>query len=296
MVDLSIIIINYNTPGLAQACLESIIKQTKNLDYEMIVVDNGSTKKIKSSKAKIIESKVNLGFAGANNCGIREARGKYLLFLNSDTLIHDNLLKEMVNWMEVHPKVGVASCALKNPDGTQQGTGGYFPTLLRVFSWMTIQDIPGVDIIIKPFHPMKSKSFAKGTGLYKKARELDWVMGAFALVRRQALEQVGGFDEEYHMYTEEVDLFYRIKQKGWQIWYLPAWNITHIGAASSTAEFPILQEYKGIKRFYKKFYPKWQYPILRLLLRIGALGRIVLFGILEGRRSAKIYVKAFREA
>lgn len=303
MPDLSVIVLSFNTKKLTVDCVKSILAHTKNIDYEIILIENASEdgskealEKIKDSHLKVFPQKTNLGFPGGNNVGIKKSTGKYVLFMNSDTLIHDNLLKEMVEWMDDHSDIGVAGCALKNPDGSIQGNGGYFPNLLRVFSWMTIQDIPGVDTLIKPFHPMKSKSPTKGANFYTQAHELDWVMGAFALVRRDALDQVGGFDKDYYMYTEEVDLFYRIKQKGWKIWYLPQWGITHIGGASSTAEYPIIQEYKGIKRFYKKFYPKWQYPLLRLLLKIGALGRIILFGILEGGGSAKIYAKAFREA
>jgi GT2 family glycosyltransferase len=117
------------------------------------------------------------------------------------------------------------------------------------------------------------------------------------MTRREVLRAVDTWDESYFMYFEEIDLCYRIKRLGLETWFLPKWNIIHYGGASSkTSEFSLLSEYKGIKSFYKKFYPSWQYPILRLLLKIGALGRIMLFGILEGRESAKIYAKAFRIA
>jgi GT2 family glycosyltransferase len=304
-MDLSIVIVSFNTKDLTLQSIESVVKKTRGIKYEIIVVDNGSKdgsveklKKLTISHQSLIilQNEENLGFAVANNQGAKKAKGKYLLFLNSDTLIKDNVLGEMVNWMDKYPKVGVASCALKNKDGSDQGTGGYSPTLLRVFSWMTIQDIPLVDEVIKPFHPLHKKSFSTGTRFYEKQRKLDWVSGAFMLIRKEAYQQVKAWDEKYFMYTEEVDLCYRIKKLGWEIWYLPDWSIIHLGGASSTVEFPILSEYKGVKRFYRKFYPKWQYPILRLLLRIGALGRIILFAILEGKETAKIYVKAFQQA
>lgn len=310
-MDLSIIIVSYNTKKLTLECIDSIISNTKGINYEIIVVDNGSTdgtteelknritrpETVKTQKLKLIENKKNLGFAAANNQGWKVAKGDYILFLNSDTEIGNNVLGQMVAWMDKSPEVGVATCSLKNKDESLQGTGGYFPSLISVFSWMTIQDLPFVDFVIPPFHPMHSKSILfKGSFFFKKKRELDWITGAFLLTRRKILEDVGGWDEKYFMYVEEVDLCFRIKKAGWQVWYLPQWNIIHYGGASGRKELSVIFEFDGLKRFYKKFYPSWQYPLLRLLLKIGALGRAFLFGILEGRYTANIYVKAARYA
>lgn len=301
MKDLSIIIVSYNTKKLLLECIDSIKKHTKSIDFEIIVVDNASSDGSPEAVGKIkgvtlYKNSKNLGFAKANNQGIKKAQGKYVLLLNSDTLLSDNSLKEIVLFLEDNRKAGIATCALKNKDGSLQGTGGYFPTLLGVFSWMTIQDIPGVDNFIKPFHPMRAKSFAKGASFYQKVRQLDWVTGAFFLVRKEVFDQVGLFDENYFMYVEEVDFCFRAKAKGWQVWYLPRCNILHYGGASGTQELSVIAEYEGIKRFYKKFYPSWQYPVLRFLLKIGALGRIVLFGLVEGKGAAKTYAQAFRKA
>lgn len=301
-MDLSIIIVSFNTRNILVSCIKSILKYTKDINFEIIVVDNdskdGSGQAAEDLGAVLIKNDKNLGFATANNQGFKISKGKYVIFLNSDTEIHDNVLGEMVNWMNLNPEAGVATCALTNKDGSLQATGGYAPTLPRVFSWMTIQDLPFIDNIIKPFHPYHSKSlFFRGDSFYKSKKELDWVTGAFLLTRRNILDDVGGWDENFFMYVEEVDLCYRIKKLGYRIWYLPKWNITHLGGASSkTSEFSLISEYEGIKKFYSKFYPSWQFPILRLILKIGALGRMILFGILEGRQSAKIYAKVFRTA
>ena len=301
-MDLSIIIVSFNTKNLLISCIKSVKKYTSGIDYEIIVVDNASTDgSAKASKAlgvRIIENKTNFGFATANNQGTKISKGEFILFLNSDTEIKDNVLGHLVSYMRKNPKVGVATSALNNKDGSLQATGGYFPTLLRVFSWMTIQDFPLVDKFIKPFHPFHSKSFfSKGDSFYSKQRELDWVTGAFLMTKKEILNKIGGWDETFFMYVEEVDLCFRIKNKGFQVWYLPKWSTTHLGGASSkTSEFSLLSEYKGVKKFYKKHYPSWQYPVLRILLKIGALGRIILFGILEGPGSAKIYAKAFKIA
>lgn len=305
-VDLSIIIVNYKTGELTKNCVDSLKKYTnklplrgKSIKYEVIVIDN---------------SKNNIGFAAGNNKGIRESKGRYILLLNSDTLIHDNVLGEMVNWLDHNEKIGIATCSLKNEDGSIQGTGGYFPTLLRVFSWMTIQDLPFVDNIIAPFHPMKEKSFVRNDSFYRKNREIDWVTGAFMMIREKVIDEIGGLDEGYFMYTEDTDFCFRAKCpstslrprgsdpmgsgcSSWRIVYNPKWSITHFGGKSSSSrEFPIISEFKGVKTFYKKHYPAWQFPILRLLLKIGALARMIVLGILEGSESFKIYAKAFKEA
>lgn len=328
MKDLSIIILSYNTKKLTVDCLNSIIRNTSGIDYEIIVVDNASNDgsveeldkisrltgktfnknsiKIKDNKFSIrakkkalnfilIKNSINVGFSRANNQGIKISRGKYVLLLNSDTLIKDSFLKDMVSWMDDNPQIGIASCALRNVDGSLQGTGGYFPYLSRVFAWMFfIDDIPFLNIFIKPFHPIHSHSpLYRGEVFYKKQRELDWVTGAFFMVRRKVFKDVGLFDVDYFMYTEDVDLCFRAKKEGWKVIYNPSWSIVHLGGASSTREFPIINEYKGIKLFYKKHMAPWQYPFLRILLKGGALLRMLSFGILKGGYSFKTYVKAF---
>ena len=304
-MDLSIIIVNYNTKELLLDCLGSIKKNTKKISYEIILVDNASTdgsveilRRLKSPDVKVVLNRENFGFSKANNQGIKIAKGRYVLLLNSDTKVQDSILTEMIEYMDENPKTGVAGCALKNPDGSLQATGGYFPTLFRVASWMLFfDDIPLLDKLIKPFHPMHEKSFFyKGEGFFTKASERDWVTGAFFLAKKEVFDQVGLLDEDYFMYTEEVDFCFRAKQKGWQVWYLPKWAIVHLGGASSASEFPILSEYKGIKIFFKKHMPSWQGPILRLLLKKGALLRMFLFGVLKGGDYAKVYAKAFKIA
>lgn len=284
-------------------CIKSVVKSTKGITFEIIMIDNassdGSVEGIapltKKYPLKIIANNQNVGFGGGNNQGMKIAKGRYLLLLNTDTLVSGSVLEEMVGWMDSHRDVGITSCALKNKDGSMQGTGGYFPTLTRVFSWMSfLEDIPGLDRLIKPFHPMHGQSpFYKGEGFFKEASERDWVTGAFFLFRREVFKDVGYFDKDYFMYTEEVDLCFRAKKAGWKVWYLPRWSIVHFGGASSTKEFPILSEYKGIKIFYRKHMPAWQLPILRLFLKLGALLRIFVLGFLKGPEAAKTYAKAF---
>ncbi|CAN5344047.1 glycosyltransferase family 2 protein [soil metagenome] len=280
-IDLSIIIVNYNTKELTLSSIFSVRKFTKNINYEIIVVDNGSTETLTESKDyKLIKSNENLGFAGGNNLGLKKAQGKYLLLLNSDTLIHNNVIGEMMDYLDKNSEIGIATCALKGKDGKLQSNGGYFPTISSVFSWMMIQDLPFIDNIIQPFHPK--------IAFYTKSRELDWVTGAFLLTRREVINQIGYLDDDYFMYVEDTDFCFRAKKKGWGIFYNADFSITHLGGASSAKEFPIISEFKNLKIFYKKHYPNQQYNILRIYLKLGSILRMILV-------SPKIYAKAFRE-
>lgn len=303
-IDLSIIIVSYNTKDLTKASIDSVIKKTHGIEYEIIVVDNdskdGSKEMLeiyaqKEKRLVYIQTGENLGFGKANNVGIKQSQGKYILLLNSDTEIKDNMLKQMINYMEKNPKIGVSSCALMNKDGSLQGTGGGFPNLGRIFAWMFfIEDIPFIDRLFIPFHPMHPMSFYKGGELFSKKRQLDWVTGAFLLMKNEVIKEAGMFDEDYFMYVEEVELCFRIKKAGWQIWYFPAWSIVHYGGASGGGEFSLLSEYKGIKLFYKKHMNKLENCFLDLFLRSGAILRILLFSLLGNFKHAKIYAKAFK--
>lgn len=303
-MDLSIVIVNYNTRELLASCIHSLVKHISQVAYEIIIVDNASTdNSIRRVKAlaekyplKFIRNKDNLGFGRANNKGIAIAKGRYVLLLNSDTVIEKNIFPEMLDWMDENRNIGVLSCTLLNPDHTNQGTGGSFPTLFRVFNWMFfIEDLPLIDRLIKPFHPVHGNSpFYKGsTGGTQVELDRDWVTGAFMLIRSKVLSQVGAFDPDYFMYTEEVDLCFRIKKAGYLIAYNPRWAIVHLGGASSGSEFALLSEFKGLKIFYKKNMPIWQYPVLRLFLKCGAFLRMFIYFAIKGPKGFKIYAKAF---
>ena len=299
MKDISIIIISFNTIKLTVDAINSIIKKTKSVLFEIIVVDNNSQDGSVSALKKLVESnknitlvlnRENVGFGQANNQGIKKAKGKYLLLLNSDTLIMDNVIGEMVGWMDKNSKVGIASCSLKNKDGSIQATGGYFPTLPKVFVWMTfLDDLPGISTLLKSFHPMHNLSpFGSNSNFYKKEHSMDWITGAFFMMRKEVARRVGYFDKAYFMYMEEVDYCFRAKRLDWKVMYLPKWIIIHFGGASSVKEFSLINEVKGLKIFYNKHMASWQFPILRFLLKVGALIRIPIFG----KTYAKIFVLA----
>ena len=300
-LELSIIIVSSQLKYLGD-CLKTTYRALKNIPNEIIIIDNASIDKIGKQikdqfpEVKIIRRELNGGFGENNNMGMKIAKGKYVLLLNDDTkIINKNIFKEMIEWMDSHPKVGLSSCALLNPDlKNYQGSGGYFPTLLRVIAWMTfIDDIPYLDNLIKPYHPMHPSSFLNtNENYYKKIHKQDWVTGAFFFMRKKAMDQSGIFDEKFFLYVEEVELAYRIYKKGWETWYLPKWKTVHYGMATNGSEKATIMEMQNLKLFYRLHMPKWQLPILTGVLKFGILLRIVIYTILGKLNIARIYYKA----
>ncbi len=300
-IDLSVVIVSSKLDFLSD-CVKGLNSSLSKINNEIIIVDNASVDnvggKIKKQfpNVKIIRREVNGGFGENNNMGMKIAAGRYVLLLNDDTkIIQKNIFSEMISWMDEHIDVGIASCALVNPDEkTIQGSGGYFPTLPRVFAWMTfVDDIPGVDKIMKPYHPLHPGSpFYKNESYYKKPQQQDWVTGAFFLMRKEAMDQAGIFDEDFFLYVEEVELAYRFMLKGWKSWYLPKWKIVHYGQMTNGSEKATIFEMQNLKLFYKKHYPSWQLPILTFVLKLGALLRMAFYGLVN-LKVAKIYAKAF---
>jgi len=301
-MDLSIIVVSFNTKELLKQCLKSVFKQTKGINFEIIVIDNASIDRSpeiiqkESPKVVLIKNKKNLGFAAANNQGIKLARGKYILLLNSDTVLKENSLKKMVDWMEKNQRVGISSCQLVYQNGRLQGTGGYFPNLLRIFNWMFfIDDLPVIKEIFKSFHPHEPKTSWLSSSYFQKERLQDWVMGAFFLMRKKVIDQIGLLDEEFFMYVEEVELCYRAKQAGWQVAYVPVTKIIHLARKSGSQAGALLGEYRGLIKFYQKHKPFWQQPILRIILKAGAVLRLLIFGIIRGDRDKKeIYKQSLK--
>lgn len=266
--------------------------------FEVIVVDNGSTdgsveylrdleRQINFSQStplKVIFNDYNLGFSKANNQGFKISRGEYILFLNPDTLIFKNPLKLMIKWLKDHPHVGVLGCQILDKERKVLSSGGFFPNLWRVFLWSSgLDHLVLVSNLFGGYHPPAS--------FFKKEQPLDWIQGCALLLRRKAFEDAGGFDREFFMYEEEVELCYRIKKGDWKIWFLPKPKIIHLGGEKKTAS--ILGEMKGLLLFYQKHYPSWYLPFLRILIKLGSFFRIILFGIIRKDGYLKdIYSKA----
>ena len=273
-----------------EQCLNSIVRslrldvgnvkantpQASSVSYEIIVVDNhsqdntvGWLKKYIKTSAKIrskigvdlslIVNNDNLGFAKANNQGIKIARGKYIMLLNSDTIVKGGALEKMVSFLEKRKEFAILGPKLLNADGTPQPSLGKFPTLPVVAAMLFLEH----------FLPA---SFLRVRWSPKNEREGDWVMGAALLLRREVYEKIGGLDENIFMYMEEVEWCFRAKKAGFRVYFYPQAEIIHLGRGSSKSgkKEPILQIFRGLIYFYEKHQPSWKKEILLFLLKLKA--------------------------
>ncbi|MDQ3098561.1 MAG: glycosyltransferase family 2 protein [bacterium] len=310
MLDLSIIIINFNTRDLTMKLLESIFKYTRGVTYEVIVVDNASEDKSVSeikrkyrAKVTVIKNKENSGFGAGNNQAMNIAQGRYFCLLNSDTLLIGNAFEKMIEWFDqntfvpikssrkINPEefnlsslphgtikrypIGLLGCKLLNPDRTEQYSIKRFPTLSTMFGSLFLERF------IRP-------------GMPEKITEVNYVMGAFMLLKREVYERVGGFDEKIFMYVEETDWCYRIRKHGFSVVYWPDVSIIHYGGGSAIRgrKDQILNAFAGYRYFYRKHYKKTSYTWLIALIKIKSYSSL-LFGRLTGN---KYLVSTYTEA
>ncbi|MBZ0299055.1 MAG: glycosyltransferase family 2 protein [Anaerolineae bacterium] len=271
MLDLSIIIVNWNTHQLLSDCLGSIQATAEDIQVEVIVIDNGSTDGSQAvirehyPAIRLIENTDNPGFAGANNQGMAQAQGRYFLLLNSDTLVKPGTLQQALQFMDHTPEAGMCGVKLLNPDGTFQASYANFPTLKAEFLTAT-----GLGPrLISPYYPSPRPQSSN------QPHEVDWIAGAFMLLRREVYEALGGMDTSYWMYSEETDWCYHIKRAGYKIYYLPEAAIIHIGGASTRQRRPQMrvQLVTSKLRFFAKNYGPHRTRQLRLLLWSVYLGR-----------------------
>jgi GT2 family glycosyltransferase len=294
MLDVSIIIVNWNTKDLLQNCLRSTLEQAGDVDYEIVVVDNassdGSAEMVKQifPQVKLIENTENHGFAAANNQGMAIAQGRYVLLLNSDTVILDNAIAKTVAFADDHPDAAVVGCRVLNPDRTLQPTCFMFPSLLN----MLLSTI----YLNKLFS--KSRFFGRERMTWwhrNDEREVDVVTGCFMLVRQEAIKQVGMMDERFFIYGEETDWCYRLKQAGWRILFTPNAHIIHLGGASSKQikSEMVLQLRASILLFFKKHKGRFSYGLACLLVGLFFLLRISfwLVGAIVSKRMRHSYLQ-----
>lgn len=249
-MDLSIVIVNYNTFALTRDTVDSILHYTYPFTVEIIVVDNRSTddsldklkKYFKGKNVRFIESKENNGFAAGNNQGIKEAKGRYILLLNSDTIVKENTLKNIYDYMEKHSDVGAVGCKVLLENGElDKACRRSFPNPANAFSRL---------FHIKTKDNDYNLDELDDDGVY----EIDCLTGAFMFIRREALNDSGLLDETFFMYGEDIDLCYRIKQEGWKIVYYGRSEILHYkGASSKKQKSKLIYEfYRAMYIYYKK--------------------------------------------
>lgn len=225
MPDLSVVIASYNTRDLLARCISELRAAADGLALELIIVDNASTdgsreflaEQAQAGQLRVIQNERNLGFAGANNQGLRSATAPVILLLNSDAFVTAATLRLALKTIHCNPYVGVVGVRILNPDGSIQAESGTFPTL-----WQDIRVSVGLDQLDR-----------KPARAPEVAWPVDWVHGACLFVRKAAYEAVGGLDERFFMYSEEVDWCHRFWAADWQVWYVPEATAVHLGGASS---------------------------------------------------------------
>lgn len=274
--DLSIIIVNWNVADLLRNCLCSIDENRGGLDLEVIVVDaasaDGSVDIVRREFpwVRLLACTENVGFPRGNNLGLAEANGRYLLLLNPDTVILNNALAKMMAFAQENPEVGVLGCQLLNKDGTVQSSKRRFPTLLTAFFESTwLEDFAPKSVLAKYY----AQDLADD-----ETSDVDWVMGACMLVPRAVLEQVGGLDEAYFMYSEELDWCRRIKNSGWRVVYYPQAQIVHyVGQSSDQAVVARHINFQQAKlRYFRKYHGRFPALVLRLFLLLNYGWQLVL--------------------
>ncbi|TVM03271.1 MAG: glycosyltransferase family 2 protein [Candidatus Brocadia sp. WS118] len=264
----SIILVNYNSAALIRQCLRSVCEHTKEIPFEVIVVDNASTdnsRQIVSSEfstVRLIESPVNLGFSRGNNLGASGAKGRYLLFLNTDTLLIENSIRMLAEYLDEHPGVGAIGPRLLFEDRYFQLSAGRLPNLLR----------EGIDKIVHSLARKWRKGVCPLLELrHNTTKAVGWLTGACLMVRQNAFSQVNGFDENIFMYFEDKDLCKRINASGWQIIYYPSTSVIHLLAGSSVNvdKQKINELYRTSQiYYYRKHKGKLQAEMVRWYLRI----------------------------
>lgn len=226
--DISVVILNFNTKELTEICIKKLIgSDVGSYSMEIIVCDNASTDGSEETIKKefkniiVIQNGKNVGFAAGNNPGIKIAKGRYILLLNSDTEVGPKALTTMIDFMDTHPHAGAATCRLVLPDNMMDpACHRGFPTPWAAASYML-----GLERLFPT-----SRVFGEYHQGYKDvsvAHEVDSISGAFFMVRKEVIDEVGVLDEAYFMYAEDIDWAYRIKQAGWQIWFVPDVTVLH---------------------------------------------------------------------
>lgn len=287
---LSVVIVNWNTRALLAECITTLRRETAAIAHDIWVVDNGSSDDSVAMLRRdfpdvnVIESQVNLGFAGANNLAMERSTGRYLLLLNTDALMTPGSLLALLQLAEATPRAGIIGAHLLNPDGSFQASYTNFPTLWQEFLILSTlgRRLRG------PRYPSHGAEMARGP------QRVDYVEGACLLVRRTAFAAIGGLDEGYFMYAEEVDWCKRMHAAGWEVWYQPASQVVHIGGASSANRKTSREAdlYRSRARYFRIHHGGLQASILMAMLvvftGVKQVGHALLRGMTGNRRGRPV--------
>ena len=311
MVDLSVVIVSWNVRDLLRRCIQSMVTEAElssdgsayrigGWTVEILVVDNasvdGSSEMVRDEfpPVHLVVNDENRGFTAANNQGLARSRGRYLLLLNPDTEIVGDALTTMLRYAEANSEVGALGARLLNPDGSIQSSRRRFPTFATALVESTVvQEWWQDNRILRRYYMADTPDDA--------IQRVDWVVGACLLVRRQAFEQVGGLDEGFFMYSEELDWCWRIKAAGWEIVYLPTASIIHHEGKSSEQVVAARHVYfqSSKVRYFRKHHGAFQAEALRwflLLTYAYQVGREALKWLIGHKRPLRAErMRAYRQ-
>lgn len=285
MKKLTIIIVSYNVRQYIDQCLQSVYKALQDIDAEIIVVDNQSVDdtvpylKTNYPQVRVIESGGNVGFACANNMGIRQSESEYVLLLNPDTVVAENTLHEVVQFMDAHETVGAAGVQMLNADGTRamESRRGRPTPMVSFYKMCGLADL----------FP-RSRTFARyymSWLSWNEPAEIEVISGAFFFIRRKALDEIGLLDEDFFMYGEDIDLSCRLLNAGWHNCYLPC-KIIHYkgGSTDKTTVRYVRVFYKAMIIYFRKHYAHLNFFARKgIELAIVCRAIFAMIGILPSR-------------
>lgn len=297
-MDLSVIILSYNTKNITKRCLEKIkaakeyCEDKLNNKIEVIVLDNASTDgsaamvKQNFSWVKLIKSSENTGFSKGNNIAMKKAKNPYILLLNSDVYLEEDSLYKALAYFRVNKNCDVLGARLNYATGTLQPSAGNLPNPVNIILWILgLSLLPFISLIIPPFHP-KNRSY------FSKAHRVGWVMGAFFMIKREIFKETKGFDENLFMHMEEIEWCKRIKDLHFKIWYVPQVAVVHLHGASTNFDLgtSFLNEIRGIRYYLKKHHSSFYLPV-KLFLILGLILRVIAFSLIGKSKRARIYLE-----
>ena len=286
---LSIVVVNWNARLLLLQCLRSVFGTLRDLEKEVFVVDNGSRDGSVAAvretfpEVSLIENDGNLGFAGASNQALEQARGRYLLLLNPDTVLKEGAIERLIEFMDGHGEVALVGPQLLHPDGSRQNSIANFPSLAT-----ELLNKPLLRFLFPGRFPGKEQRYAEPI-------EVDSVIGACMLVRRETINQVGLLDDDYFLFLEETDWCYRIRKAGWKVYHHPLAEIYHMQGQSAKIEKgkARVEYFRSRYHFFRKNRGKMQWflllvgVVIRLLvewLSAGILRLVTLFQVEKWRQ------------
>ncbi len=291
----SVVVVNFNGGELLTGSVTGAL--SSSVSIEVFVVDNGSTdgsvERLRAAcgrdrRLTIIENGANLGFTRASNIALRKAQGSFVLLLNPDCVIGPDTLERMLVVLEGHPEAGMAGCLIRNEDGSEQaGCRRSVPT-----PWRTLVRVFHLDKLFPRSRRFRNFVLTKEP-LPDQPVYVEAISGAFMLIRREAVEQVGLLDEGYFLHCDDLDWCMRFGQKGWKILFVPGVEVTHYQGTCSAGRpvFVLWHKHKGMVRFYRRFF-RHQYPLPLMVLVIGAVW--ARFAVLAAHAWVKLAMKRLR--